>query len=354
MPRLRSLHVLLALAFFGFLIGVPIYDASHGVYGDFLRIERHRKPGEGRGTIGERFNNYVEKKSQVLLDTRGSWNAMTLTLFHRTPGFVVPGRENWLFAEWALLDLDPGRTEREKNKLVELLEAGQRLATLGHARYICLVMPSKWRIAPEFLPRMRLTPARRGVYKDILRLLRDIDVETLDVEALLLDAANRHPEPWLFPPADTHLSRRGVAEVLRRGLLPLLGIDEDLVRKRFEAIPAEEITEFGNLAKLLSLDPEGLVGRRYLHTEPALPTPPPFSAPGADILVLGNSYTWYHDRLFPRLLQALTGRTVDDRYAGGRLGQGGLPRLLAELRTSPPQVILSLLDEHIFAAPRRP
>ncbi len=349
----RSFHILLALAFFGFLVAVPVYDASHGVYGDFLRIERDREPGKGRGTIGERFSNFVEKKSRVLLDTRGPWNAMTLSLFHHTPGFVVPGRGNWLFAEWSLLDLDPAGTAREERRLVELLQAGRRLAEIGGARYICLVMPSKWRIAPEFLPRMRLTPARRRLYEDILRLLRDLDIETLDVEDLLLEAANRHPEPWLFPPADTHLSRRGVAEVLQAGLLPLLGIDETLVRKRLQAIPSDTITEFGNLAKLLGLDPEGPVGRRYLHTEPAFPTPPPFSAPGADILILGNSYTWYHDRLFPRLIQALTGRTVDDRYAGGRLGQGGLPRLVSELRSSPPHLILSLLDEHIFAAPRR-
>ena len=354
MHRLRSLHALLALGFFGFLVGVPIYDAAHGVYGDFLRIERQRKPGEGKGTIGERFNNYVEKKSQVLLDTRGAWNAMTLTLFHRTPGFVVPGRENWLFAEWSLLDLDPEGTRREKRKIVELLQAGQRLARLGNARYICLVMPSKWRIAPEFLPRMRLTPARRRLYKDILGLLQDLDIETLDVEALLLEASNRHPEPWLFPPADTHLSRRGMAEVLRSGLVPLLGVDAKDVQKRLAALPSSQVSEFGNLAKLLSLDPEGLVGRRYLYKERAFPAPPPFSAPGADILVLGNSYTWYHDRLFPRLLQALTGLTVDDRYAGGRLGQGGLPRLISELRTSPPRLILSLLDEHIFASPLRP
>jgi len=214
-----------------------------------------------------------------------------------------------------------------------------------------VVMPAKWRVYRERLSRSKLSDDRLSLYKRCLQDLRAADVLTLDLDKKLRALRlTYHPRP-LFHPADSHLSRLGFQVVATEALAPLVNVSLTDARRRMAALPSRETKDLGNLATILSLNEESWMALRYTLTERAVIAPPCTGTAGedADIIVLGDSHSRYHDRLLPRLVEVATGMKVESRFAGG-IDEHDFARLRAACEERPPKLILIVRDEKSFAA----
>lgn len=349
MTSTPSARVILIVGFAALTLGPSFHDLARGFLGRVATAVREESPSPSSGACAAVVGRLTREESPIMRGLRPFWSAAMLRAFDATSGFVVKGRRDWLFAGWSLLPLDPERSRRALEEKLAFVDQVRELDRRGGSRTIVIVIPSKWRIHGDCLARSGVPTNRRQLLPLVLESLRARGVEAPDVDHALLAARLSDPDLPIYHPADSHLSRRGCEILVSSVLAPLFGVSESEAGKRIDALPRVRTDDFGNLAALLDLDPDAEPGRRYRLQEVSADAPSGRDAEGSDLVLLGDSHAYYHDRLVARLLGPATRLTVDARFATG-LDESRAARLMQDYASKPPKAVLLFIDEKSFAS----
>ncbi len=300
------------------------------------------------GTSQARFEELLEERSPFMRAVRPWWNGAAYDLFRETPGRLVAGNDGWLFYAPSMSAIEEplaSRTFRET--LAQLTRTAMTLKG-SPVRYRVLVVPSKWRVYGEHLERLRVGEKRRQVLGRALRALEAAGIDAPDLLSKWL-RMKRTDAPLLYPPVDSHLSQYGFGRLVTDAVAPAVGLGVAEARRRLAALPSDpEYLHVGDLVELMGLDLSTPWGRRLAHRERGFDLPPAANRPASDVILLGDSFTVHMGAVLPRLIQAVTGLTVDARYADGK-DQGHEDELFAEYAGRAPKLVLVVLTERRFA-----
>ncbi|MCA9322639.1 MAG: hypothetical protein KDB53_17990, partial [Planctomycetes bacterium] len=309
---------LLLLAAFATALAVPAWlDQRAGVLTEALS----RQPFSLATTADDRYvsgvENYLRDHSSLMRRTRPTWNALQLRALRHTSGFVIPGRDDWLFSLWSLRPMPEGLDAPSRQRMLEIHREISQAVRAGGSRYLVVVIPSRWRLHPERLPAITFDAARLALYERAVADLRALRAEVVEVTPLLERACREAPTRPLVHPADTHLAREGFEFVTTEALAPRLGTGAALARRRLASLPRRRHQDLGNLASNLGFHRDHWPASHYVLNSQTPSPPPTYDADHADLVILGNSYSHYYDHLFPRLIEAATALSVDARFTGG-------------------------------------
>ena len=342
----------LIVAFFLSLLLVLGLDIGHGVFARFH--ERHQPSRDNLldGTYAKQVDRWTQRESWAMRQMRPHWNETMLGLFDETPGKVIAGRDDWLYLRTSLAPVLEPHASRSWIGMNGLIEQVAAPLAGTPVRFRVLVMPAKWRLYPTGLRGgvEQIDPLRRALYERAQNHLTTQGIDAPNVLERLLARRDSDPQQLLYPPNDTHFSQAGFREMVIEMIAPWAGVDAELAAQRIDALPREDHVHGGDLCRLMGLRSESAAGRRYAFDESKILAPPSFDAPGADIVILGDSFFRHYDGLFQRLIQAATGMTVDARYAGFRAGGLAFSRLFQEYGQRPPKLILMGFTERRFAS----
>ena len=343
-PQLDARRALaLVVAFALTILAVTAHDVFHGVFAAVWRDVPPTEETVADGRWARGVESYLATESDAMRTARPYWNEASLALFHETPRAVVAGRGEWLFSAPSLAPIDPEAVEANVAIMWVYAEGLRDLAASCNARFECYVVPSKWRLHGEHLHRAPTDAARRALYSDTLEALA---TRRIDAPDLLAQMRGRGGVSW-FPPNDTHLTQSGVRELVATIIAPRFGVPADEARARLATLPEETYVHDGNLPRLMSIRPESLVGRAWACEDTRIDAPPTLDRPGADIILLGDSHSKYHDFLLGRLITAATGLTVDSRRADA-MSLASATELAREVAQSPPRAIVFINTEQRF------
>jgi hypothetical protein len=250
-----------------------------------------------------------------------------------------------MFYTASLVDRGTGTAPEE----IRTLE-GLRRALPDGTPFAVLVMPTKARLVPELVRGANLPGTQPGTYERAREELARHGFSAPDVLAMLREEAVRHPGRLLFPPNDTHLTPFGFRRLVERFLPELLDIDPIDVARRLDAVPREaEHVFYGELQKILELRRDSAVSRRY-DSVGEWYDPPPAHAGRGELLLVGDSFAAYYDRLLPRLLQVASDRDVDSsvRQAIEAKRFDLVKEILDSYREQPPELVICILSERRF------
>ncbi|HGY92534.1 MAG TPA: hypothetical protein ENK43_15310 [Planctomycetes bacterium] len=344
MSRLTAIG-LVAFFFLGLLTPF-VWDAS--VYPKVVAEVPTSVGGALDGTVQARFEEVLAERSPFMRALRPWWNGAVYDLFAETPARLVAGRDGWLFYAPSMAPVvEPLASQTFQETLAQLLRTAVTLKG-SPVRYRVLVMPSKWRLYGDRLLRPRIGEKRRDV---LARAVGALAAAGIDAPELLpsmrrLKSAER---PLLYPPVDSHLSQFGFGRLVTDAVAPAVGIDVNEARRRLATLPTDpDFLHVGDLVELMGLDLTTPWGRRLAYREKGFKLPPPANRAGSDVILLGDSFTVHMDALLPRLIQAVTGLSVDARYSDGK-EQGHEDELFAEYAGRAPKLVLVVLTERRFA-----
>jgi hypothetical protein len=140
---------------------------------------------------------------------------------------VVIGQDGYLFAQ-AYVDAVSGRDFVGEEKIRERLEKARRLQDALAQRGITLLLvlaPGKGSFFEEYVPPGSATAVGPTNYEVYARLMRELDLQHLDLHRWFLEEKRRSPYP-LFPKYGIHWSRYGAqraADLICRRLSVLRG-----------------------------------------------------------------------------------------------------------------------------------
>lgn len=339
----RGKALALVLALFGTSLAIVAHDLDRGTPQRALREVEFSSARLADGRWARETEAFLGRESDAMRTARPFWNEAMLGLFRETPRAVVAGRGRWLFSDPSLAPIEPAKVREQIGLMWFYTEALQRLARETGARFECHVVPSKWRVRGEHLHRAPTDALRLSLYPTVLA---ELGKRGIDAPDLLEFMTARSDTTW-FPPNDTHLEQTGVRELVAGLVAPRLGIDAATARARLDALPTAPYEHPGNLPRQMSIRPDSAVGRLYSARDLRIEAPPTLDEPGADVVVLGDSHSKYHDFLFARLLAVATGLSVDARRADSM----SLPEaeaLARELAKRPARFIVFINTEQRF------
>lgn len=341
LDKLQALALVAALAVT--TLAVSAHDLYHGVFAAAWHDNAITKETIADGRWARGIETYLAGESDAMRMVRPYWNEGTLALFGETPQAVVAGRGRWLFSAPSLAPIDPNAREPGVAIMWLFAESLRDLAASNGSRFECYVVPSKWRIHGDRLHRRPKDAARLGLYSETLAAL---SARGIDAPNLLEHMREREPISW-FPPNDTHLDQNGVRELVATLIAPRLGVSIETARRRLREVPEKPHLHSGNLPDLMSIRPESAVGRAWSCEDIRLQAPATLDRPDADVILLGDSHSKYHDFLLGRLITVATGLTVDARRADA-MSLAAAQELARDVQTSPPQAIVFINTEQRF------
>ncbi len=332
--------------FFAGLLAPFVWDV--GVYPDVVAEVPSRMGTALDGTAQAHFEEVLAERSPFMRALRPWWNGAVYELFAETPSRLVAGKDGWLFYAPAMAPVvEPLASQTFQETLAQLARTAATLKG-SPVRYRVLVMPSKWRLYEDMLLRSRIGAKRRDVLGHAVRALAAAGIDA--PELLPRMEPLKGPErPLLYPPVDSHLSQYGFGWLVTDAVAPALGLDPTEARRRLAALPTDpDYLHGGDLVELMGLDLSTPWGRRLAYREKGFKLPPPANRPGSEVILLGDSFTVHMEAVLPRLIQAVTGLTVDARYSDGK-DHGHEDELFAEYAGHAPKLVLVVLTERRFA-----
>ena len=269
------------------------------------------------------------------------------------PGII--GKDNWLYYNYEIT------TVADVPKVNGMLDTIRRFNTVLAANGIAMVatfVPIKMRVYPEFLPpTLKVNAETQGGYARLSQVLRAGQVNVIDINAPMMDAANKTkyaPYP-LFLRLDRHWSPSGalvVADAIKAGIEA-----NPALKKVYDATPVQAYKlEISKDKK--TLNSHDLVGQLSPQDQASHNYPPESSllfkavrsTPGSSpsgIVVLGSSYSMEWTG-FPDALRSALQRDITFSTAHGPIGPwyGAISYFSDEsVQAKPPKLLILEMSE---------
>lgn len=362
-----ALAALLSGLFLGLIVGVPLLQHTRAAdpEGPFLQLAQGLSgvasadggwaANRALATALHRFEDRLEEESWILDRLLPRMQPVLAGKLGMANEQVYPGRDGWLFYRPAVdyltgpgfLTRDAQDTRRgmgaeweepvEPDPLPALLGLHRQLAARG-IQMLVVPVPVKAAIHPERLsPRTARPPLQNPSFGDFVAALEAEGIPVLDLGPILAEAVRQGQAQYLE--TDTHWTpeamERAAAAVAER-VRPVLPSGPGLAWRLEE----RTVTGAGDLVRMLKLPEER---RQEVRVRQVLaPDGSPWrSDPGADVLLLGDSFTnvfsqpdlgWGTGAGFAEHLSHRLGRPVDRiavNAGGAHASRQALARSLA-------------------------